>query len=66
LFSETSAAAVYWKSITPVLRPALSTRNAGRPDERPSISCAIRRSAMDPSSATAIASMSIARAIGWP
>ena len=66
LFSDTSAAAVYWSSIIPLLRPASSARNGGRPESRPSISSAVRRSLIEPSSAIASAAKSIASATGSP
>ena len=67
LFSDASAAAVYWTSISPLLRPGSGDRNAGRPPlSRPSSSSAVRRSEIEPSSARASFAKSSASAIGSP
>ena len=67
LFSDARAAAVYWSSIIPELRPAAGARNGGRPPlRRASRSSAIRRSLIAPSSARASFAKSSARAIGSP
>src|SRR4051812_34885750 len=67
LFSEASAAAVYWRSIEPVSRPESELRNAGSPSFRcGSMSSAVRRSLIEPSSARASFAKSSASAIGSP
>ena len=50
----------------PLFNPASATRNGGSPDSRPSMSSAMRRSAIEPSSAMASLAKSIAMATGWP
>src|SRR5262245_65847398 len=67
LFSETSAAAVYWASINPDRRPTSLTRNGGRPllrwrDTRWNV----LRSEMFPTSARARHAWSSATATGSP
>ena len=64
LFSETSAAAVTCAIMKPELSPGCGVRNAGSPDSAGSISMAMRRSASEPISQMAIASMSAANATG--
>ena len=64
LFSETSAAAVTCGIMNPELRPGLGVRNAGSADSAGSINIAIRRSAIEPISHTAMAIMSAAKATG--
>jgi hypothetical protein len=66
LFSATSAAAVTCANMNPELRPGCGVKNAGSPDNAGSISMAMRRSASDPISQTANASMSAANATGSP
>ena len=54
--SLTSAACVYWAIISPESTPASSARNGGSPCERfLSSSRSVRRSAIEPRSATAMA-----------
>jgi hypothetical protein len=53
LFSLASAAAVTWAIMKPLFRPALAVRKGGRRDTLLSISIAMRRSAMAPTSAMA-------------
>ena len=64
LFSETSAAAVTCGIMKPELSPGFGVRNAGRPDSAGSTSIAMRRSASEPISQIASASMSAAKATG--
>ena len=66
LFSEARAAAVTWASIRPECTPPSLARNAGRPESMGLTSRSIRRSLMAPSSATAMATISAARATGAP
>jgi hypothetical protein len=62
LFSDASAAAVYWSSIMPDSRPLPDERNGGRPPlRRASTISAIRRSEMAPSSEMASLAKSRAR-----
>ena len=65
LFRLTMEAAVYCGIMNPLLRPGLATRNGGNP-LFPRTSWLILRSDMLPSSATAIARKSRARARGCP
>ena len=66
-FSATIAACVYWAIMSPELTPASGARNGGRPAEREaSSSRSVRRSAIAPTSAIAIASASQANASGAP
>ena len=66
-FSATIAACVYWASIIPEFTPASSVRNGGRPYERAGSSMrSVRRSAIAPTSAAAIARKSHAIATGAP
>ena len=64
LFSEASAAAEICATMNPELRPLDSTRNGGKPLKLVSTRKAIRRSAMAPISASAIARTSAAIATG--
>jgi hypothetical protein len=66
LFSDTSAAAVTCATMNPELSPGCGVRNAGSPDNAGSISMAMRRSASEPISQTASASISAANATGSP
>ena len=66
-FSATMAACVYWASISPELTPGPSARKGGRPCERAgSRRRSVRRSAIAPTSAEAIARKSHAKATGAP
>ena len=66
-FSATIAACVYCTIISPELTPASSTRNGGSPCDRVgSSSRSVRRSAIDPTSAAAMARKSHCRATGAP
>jgi hypothetical protein len=66
-FSATIAACVYWAIISPELTPGSSARNGGKPYERlASSSRSVRRSAIAPTSAAAIARKSQTRASGAP
>src|SRR5438477_1698599 len=66
-FSATSAAAVYWATMRPEFTPGSSARKGGRPCERcGSRSRSTRRSAIDPTSAAAMARKSAAKASGSP
>ena len=53
LFSHASAAAVTWAIMKPLFRPASAVRNGGRRETPASISIAMRRSAIAPTSAMA-------------
>ncbi len=65
--SLTRAACVYWAIIRPESTPASSARNGGRPCERfLSSSRSVRRSAMEPRSAAAMARKSRTYATGAP
>ena len=67
LFSLTSEAAVYWASMKPEFVPAAGARNGGRPRENAGSSIrSTRRSLIEASSASAMASMSAANASGSP
>ena len=67
LDSEASAAAVYWRIMSPESSPEADPRKAGRPSlRRGSRSSATRRSLMEPSSAMASLAKSSARATGSP
>ena len=67
LFSETSAADTYWGIMNPELSPPSTVRKAGSPSERVGLTIrSVRRSEIDASSATAIASESSANATGSP
>ena len=61
----TIEAAVYCGIIKPLLRPGLATRKCGN-SRAPEIILYMRRSEMFPSSATAMARKSIAKAMGCP
>jgi hypothetical protein len=66
-FSATIAACVYWAIIRPQFTPGSSARNGGSPPERDASSRrSVRRSAIAPTSAIAIASASQANASGAP
>jgi hypothetical protein len=64
LFSLASEAAVTWAIMNPLFKPALGVRKGGRRDTPLSISIAMRRSAMAPTSAMAQAMASAASATG--
>ena len=64
LFSLTSAAAVTCGIISPELTPLSSVRKAGRPLIFGSISTAMRRSEIEPTSQSAMEIMSAAKATG--
>jgi hypothetical protein len=65
LFSDTSAAAVTCAIMKPELTPLSCTRKGGRPLIFGSTSTAVRRSEIEPTSHSAMASMSAAKATGW-
>ena len=66
-FSATIAACVYWASISPESTPGSAARNGGSPCERvASSSRSVRRSAIAPTSAAAIARKSQAYPTGAP
>ena len=67
LFSQASAAAVTWAIMKPQFRPGSAVRNGGRRETPASISIAMRRSAIAPTSAmaTAIASAASATGSAW-
>ena len=65
LFSQTSAAAVTCAIIKPELTPLSSVRKGGRPLILGSTSTALRRSEIEPTSHSAMAIMSAAKATGW-
>ena len=67
LFSLASAAAVTWAIMKPLLSPGSAERNGGRRETPASISIAMRRSAIAPTSAiaTAIASAASATGSAW-
>ena len=66
-FSATSAACVYWAIISPESTPGSAARNGGSPSERAGSSRrSVRRSAIAPTSAAAIARKSHANASGAP
>ena len=65
LFSDTRAAAVTWAIMKPELTPLSAIRKGGRPLILGSTRTARRRSAIEPISHRAIASMSAAKATGW-
>jgi hypothetical protein len=64
LFSLTSAAAVTCGIISPEFNPLSSTRNGGSPLIFGSISTAVRRSEIEPTSQSAIAIVSAAKPTG--
>ena len=66
LFSDTSAAAVYWAIIMPELSPPCSVKNGGNPDSCGLTILSVRRSDMEASSDVAMPRKSMAMATGSP